>query len=647
MELVRNGRDSQGPLVERPRIDRNLSPEQMAAVTHALSSTDQLMAIRGQAGVGKSFLLKSLVQELHRNDMEPVALAPTVAASRGALREAGLDDANTLAMFLSDSTDGKALRDTAKNGLIVLDEAGLTSTPDMLRLVEKANELDARVLLVGDTRQLASVERGDALRLLEDDGLLPAELKEIHRQKNNPDYKAVVEEMAKGNAAQGLRDAKEKGFVSEILVEHEGADDSEAYDAKADRLAAEAAAQLVAKAYENERSNIVVAPTHALGRTVTEAIRQELQAKGYIGEDVATVSLLRQVDRCMADRRDAPHALEEGDLVILRRDDETRDLSMGEVLHARADDRGKVYLFREDETESRVAAGLDPRAYAVFRSEDIPLAVGDQVRAFEPMADMQRGDRGTIESIDHWARTITLEDGRAISMDSKYLGHGYVVTAPGSQGQSVDHAIVVATTSSLPAMSKESLYVASSRGKEHLDIITDDFDALQDAARRSVQRAHGVDVAKEAHVRELVEQGRLSELDAVQDDILKTPAPVVDRAEEPSPMPMFASLESDEKERVPALVAAGKVSELQSPPASSVNVQQDHIAEPPDDNLELWSTPNEVPATRPVIAAHRGPTFADSDMEPTIGAENELEGLFDVTEPATDEVSLDARSRRP
>ena len=477
-------------------------PEQMAAVTHVLSSTDGVMAIRGQAGVGKSFLLKSLVNELDRNSIHPVALAPTVSASRGALREAGLADANTLAMFMSDSKDGRALREKAKGSVVVLDEAGLTSTPDMLRLMEKATELNARVLLVGDTGQLSSVERGDALRLLERDGLVPAELKHIRRQTNET-YRAVVEEMATGQAAAGLEKARTAGFVTELSIDFDAADEQEAHEEIVDRTAAEQAAKRVAEAYENGHSNIVVAPTHALGRVVTAAIRAELQANGHIGEDEAKMTLLRQVDLRTADRRDAEHALEQGDLVVMRRDDEARGLSMGEVLQARADQQGKVRLYREGVFPTRVTDGLDPRAYGVYRSEEIPIAVGDQVRAFEPMADMARGDRGTIKSIDRWRHTIELTDGRAISMDSKHLGHGYVVTVQGSQGQSVNHAVVVATSSSLGAMSKEAMYVAASRGEEKLDIITDDVAELQGAVCRSVERAHGIDVANEALVRDL------------------------------------------------------------------------------------------------------------------------------------------------
>ena len=587
MEIVRNGRAAATVLVEAPRIDSSLNPDQMAAVSHVLASTDQVIAIRGQAGTGKSYLLTSLVSELQRNDIEPVALAPTVAASRGSLRKDGLDDANTMAMFLSNSQEGRRLREQAKGGVVVLDEAGLASTPEMLRFMEQAQDLDARVLLVGDTRQMASVERGDALRLLEDDGLMPAELKEVIRQRDNETYKAVVEEMATGRVASGLRMAQEDGFVVELEVEPDD-DDDESHGAKVDRVVAEEAARRAAESYEKGQSNIVVAPTHALGRIVTTALREELQAQGLLGEDVASMKLLRQIDYCAADRGDAVHAFQEGDMVVMRRDDEDRGLHLGEVLTAQVNDAGKVHLFKEDWSESRVMPGLDPRAFSVYRSEDIPIAVGDQVRAFEPIKDMERGDRGMVKAIDHWTRTIELADGREVSMDSKYLGHGYVTTVQGSQGLSVDHAIVVAPTSALPAMSQEAMYVAASRGKAQLDIITDDVEALRSAVGRSVERSHGVDVAKDAHVRELVEQGKEVEIEQqYEKDILAVPAVrsemVVDEQQEVASHEVVVD---EDRYREPAFAAA---------PSDSVGRQHSVLLA-------------DVPATNPLISVPELPS---------------------------------------
>src|SRR6202011_5867753 len=51
--------------------------------------------------------------------------------------------------------------------VLVIDEASMLSVPQMLWLVKHARQNNSRVLLVGDSAQHRSVERGDALRILE------------------------------------------------------------------------------------------------------------------------------------------------------------------------------------------------------------------------------------------------------------------------------------------------------------------------------------------------------------------------------------------------------------------------------------------------------------------------------------------------
>ena len=463
----------------------------------------------------------------------------------------------------------------------------------MLRFMRKAVELESRVLLVGDTSQLSSVERGNPLRLLEDDGLVPVELKEIVRQKNKT-YLAVVQEMTAGKVVDGLNKAHESKFVVELDIDLDADDDvDETHESKADRIAAQEAAGLVAETYRNKQSNIVVAPTHALGRVVTTAIRRELQAQGLLGEDVASMTLLRQVDYCEADRQDALHALQEGDIAVMRRDDERRGLQMGQVLHAQANDIGKVHLFRETGVSKRVPPGLDPRAFSVYRSESISVAVGDKVCALEPIKGMERGDRATVKSIDHWARTLKLDDGREVSMDSKHLGYGYVTTVPGAQGLSVDNAIVVVTTSSLPALSQEGLYVAASRGRHNLCIITDDLDAVREAVARSGGVTHGIDVAEEAQLRERLERGEPADLEDLLQDVLDAGAPGIgpsmNAPGENEPAGDVADGEGPH--RTPALVEAiGAInldSELERPPADAVDPRSSQFA-------GIWPVPADL-----------------------------------------------------
>ena len=60
----------------------------------------------------------------------------------------------------------------------------MLSVPEMLWLVKHAREDDCRVLLAGDTAQHRSVERGDALRILEQSGTIRyVELLQTQRQK--------------------------------------------------------------------------------------------------------------------------------------------------------------------------------------------------------------------------------------------------------------------------------------------------------------------------------------------------------------------------------------------------------------------------------------------------------------------------------
>jgi len=54
--------------------------------------------------------------------------------------------------------------------VLVIDEASMLSVPQMLWLVKHVRENNSRVLLVGDSAQHRPVERGDALRILEQSG---------------------------------------------------------------------------------------------------------------------------------------------------------------------------------------------------------------------------------------------------------------------------------------------------------------------------------------------------------------------------------------------------------------------------------------------------------------------------------------------
>ena len=82
----------------------------------------------------------------------------------------------------------EAMQREAAGRVILVDEAGLLSTQQLDQLTRLASDVRARLLLVGDTKQHYSVQRGDALRnVIRHAGIPVVRLSEVLRQRNESD----------------------------------------------------------------------------------------------------------------------------------------------------------------------------------------------------------------------------------------------------------------------------------------------------------------------------------------------------------------------------------------------------------------------------------------------------------------------------
>ncbi|MGE3807901.1 MAG: AAA family ATPase, partial [Gemmataceae bacterium] len=187
IDFARTGRGRCRPMGDpnRPCSRDWFNDGQKNAVRHVLSSRDRVMIVRGVAGTGKTTLEQEIGEALAEAGKPVVALAQSVKASREVLRqEAGFSSADTVARFLKD----KDMQESARDGVILVDEASQLGTRDMMRVFNVAESVNARVLLVGDRRQHRSVTAGEPLKLLQENaGLKVAEVTDILRQQG--DYK--------------------------------------------------------------------------------------------------------------------------------------------------------------------------------------------------------------------------------------------------------------------------------------------------------------------------------------------------------------------------------------------------------------------------------------------------------------------------
>lgn len=450
-----------------------LAEEQRQAVLHVLHSTDRVTGIRGGAGTGKTAMMQETVEAVAElTGKAPVVLAPSAEASRGVLRGEGFADADTVASFLLSSEQ----QARAKDGVIFVDEAGLMGSRTMRALFAVAERQNARIVLQGDVRQHAAVERGDALRILEKKGGVKfAELETIRRQKPE-DYRHAIAKIAEGAVAEGFARLDAMGAIVEV--------------SDGTRHAA------LASAYLNARTGgdtaLVVSPTHAEGERVTALIREGLKVRGALGEERAATQLV-PTNWTEAERGRAAN-YSAGQVVSFHQN--AKGFARGE--------RATVFAVDSDTVLVRTAAnGLKAlplaaaKQFNVFEQRELGLAVGDTIRLTQNGKDARGGrlNNGAVYRVEGFSADgglkVMPESGgaaRVLPKEFGHLAHGYVTTSHAAQGKTVDHVFIAQGAESLVASSREQFYVSASRGKRSVRIYTDDKAELARAVERSGER---------------------------------------------------------------------------------------------------------------------------------------------------------------
>lgn len=463
--FAREGRGTCAPLRDGAHAFMRewLNDGQRRAVLHVLHSADRVTVVRGAAGTGKTSMMLEACEAIEAGGKQVGVFAPSADASRGVLRAEGFSEADTVARLLSDGSMQEGLR----GQVIWVDEAGLLSARTTAALFDLAKELDARVVLSGDRRQHGSVERGAALRLLEEEaGIRPAEIREIQRQKG--DYKEAVKALSDGRTAEGFRRLDALGWVREF-------GDGDRYRI----LAADYAAAVAAG-----KSALIVSPTHAEAERTTDAVRAKLREGGRICADQRRVETLENLNLTEAERGDRAN-LQAGDVL---------------VFHQNAKGHRKGERLTVGDGQLPLA---EAEKFHVFRRRELSLSSGDIVRITHngKTADgAHRLSNGALYALKGFDRqgNLVLANGWTVSRSYGHLAHGYCVTSHASQGKTVDRVFIAEAESSFPAASAEQFYVSVSRGRERAVVYTDNKAALKEVIGASADRTSATELLRSA-----------------------------------------------------------------------------------------------------------------------------------------------------
>ncbi len=158
-----------------------LSPGQVDTAA-AVAGTAPLVLVVGPAGTGKTTALQPAVAHVHQQRRTVFGVAPSAAAAEVLAEETGLV-ADTLDKLLWEHTGTRppAPRYRLPAGTtVIVDEAGMASTPQLAQLAALADHHHWRIVLVDDPRQFSAVGRGGLFTALVDThGAV--ELDHVHR----------------------------------------------------------------------------------------------------------------------------------------------------------------------------------------------------------------------------------------------------------------------------------------------------------------------------------------------------------------------------------------------------------------------------------------------------------------------------------
>lgn len=512
IEFARDGRGTRPPMVGSDHAISNpanfvWNAGQREAIRHVWESTDRLMIIRGGPGTGKSAMLKETVAGLEAHGIKPVILAPTTDASRNTLRNEGFKDAETLKMFLTNSK----LQSKARDGLIIIDEASLMGTKDMLEVVHHAKRLNARVLLQGDVKQNNSVQQGDILRVIQKYAIKPVSVTEIVRQSGT--YKKAVEAFQDGEIDRGFETLKRiDGAIFEhkdpdVLRQHTASKYADALDDMKRHEKDPAKAAL--------KAAVVMSPVHKEGEEVTTAIRQELKERGHLEGKERKAVYHKDLQWTPADRSDATK-YEPG--MVIRFNRPQKELGRLKTWHVKEQKDGIVWM--ENGMGDKKPLPLHkPNSFGVFSSQTIDIAKGDVIqfaRNTHTRDGRTRINGGSSYVVTGFTRdgNAKLHTGKVANLKDGNIHHGYYTTSPGGQGRTTKLDIPHVPKASFAALSQNSLLVNLSRGTDEVVVVTDDLEGLKVAAAQSAMRMSATEVVEEGPAIESAK--RLQKAQAIQ-----------------------------------------------------------------------------------------------------------------------------------
>ncbi len=193
---------------ERP----SLAGEQRDLISGVCRATDAVSVVVAGPGTGKTFCLDAIRDAFQRSGYATVGCALSASAAHQLEQGSGIESVTIARLRLQLDHHERRL---GPRSVLVIDEAGMVGTRALAPLLDQAADAGAKVILVGDPKQLPEIEAGGFLRHL-------AQHHDVHTLSENRRQRVGWERDTISDLANGRVDAALERMTSNdgVVVGH-------------------------------------------------------------------------------------------------------------------------------------------------------------------------------------------------------------------------------------------------------------------------------------------------------------------------------------------------------------------------------------------------------------------------------------------
>ena len=531
---------------------------QRESIELVLNGTSRLSVISGDAGSGKSTSFSAIFQatkDIPGFKIQGLGFQGKAAAE---LQKSSGIVSQTIDSYLmkpADKDEVALAKDGQRHQLLVVDEASMLSSKQLGGLLERAEQIGASMVLVGDVKQIAAIGSGKLMKdLMENKLVQVAHMPEIRRQKLYDENGKQLgydqrSEAVNLYAADMATHLKNHDVESAFQVLDQAGKITEISD-RTERI------NHVSKMYadRNDQNNtVVMCITNADRKDMLSQIRELQKESGTIGKTDFSYQTKDPVNLSGTEKR-MTYSYPDGNYVTLTKD--IGALKSGSTIRiAGTDQKTQELKFDLNDPDNKIKFNEADKSNMAILQDKMDkgematinlMTQGEKLSQFQYVEtkisigekliylanDNSKGEgggqdlgiknglSGIVQGVDEQTGVVILllENGKTANrhLDGEAITHGACISVNKAQGISAECCIAMSPSDGVGSLLQEKTnYVEMTRHEREFILVTDNKEQLMENVSRDIDKTSTLDHQPEllASLKEQVEK-TYSELQA-------------------------------------------------------------------------------------------------------------------------------------